>query len=105
MADAERPELPGEDLVSVGLEDLAAGRESIESLLVACARPRLRDLGIEVAAPVDENELELRLYRLLRERHPEDAYPRYGALRRRLASYIHALEAQQGKALRAAQNR
>src|SRR5206468_4809728 len=40
--------LPGESLVTRGLEDLTAGRESAESLLVAIGAPRLRRLGVPV---------------------------------------------------------
>src|SRR5580700_10972617 len=40
--------LPGHELVSAGLADLAAGRESEASLVVTMAAPRLRALGFEV---------------------------------------------------------
>jgi hypothetical protein len=42
MTDPE-PALPGEDLIQRGLEDLAAGVESVESLLVSIGpmRPNL----------------------------------------------------------------
>ncbi|HEV2998334.1 MAG TPA: hypothetical protein VGX16_04445 [Solirubrobacteraceae bacterium] len=59
--------LPGEELVSAGLADLAAGRESESSLLVAMAAPRLRALGIEVSAGGGERPSH-RLYELLSER-------------------------------------
>jgi hypothetical protein len=42
---ADEQDLPGADLVSTGLADLSAGRESIEALLVAVASERLRELG------------------------------------------------------------
>lgn len=41
-------DLPGHELASEGLLDLAAGRESPSSLLVAMAAPRLRALGFDV---------------------------------------------------------
>ena len=44
----EQADLPGYELVSEGLDDLAAGRESVSALLVAMAAPRLRALGIDV---------------------------------------------------------
>ena len=37
--------LPGGDLISRGLEDLARGDETTEALLVAIGAPRLRRLG------------------------------------------------------------
>ena len=40
--------LPGSDLIRQGLRDLAAGTESIESLLVLVGAPRLRRLGFDV---------------------------------------------------------
>jgi len=40
--------LPGSDLISQGLRDLASGTESIESLLVLVGAPRLRRLGFDV---------------------------------------------------------
>jgi hypothetical protein len=43
-----RTDLPGYELVSEGLDDLAAGRESESALLVAMSAPRLRALGIDV---------------------------------------------------------
>jgi hypothetical protein len=41
-------QLPGEDLVQRGLEDLAVGVESVESLLVSIGAPRLAALGLPV---------------------------------------------------------
>lgn len=41
-------DLPGYELVSAGLDDLAAGRETESALLVAMAAPRLRAIGIDV---------------------------------------------------------
>lgn len=40
--------LPGHDLISAGLGDLAAGRATEAALLVEMAAPRLRSLGLEV---------------------------------------------------------
>lgn len=56
--------LPGAELVVEGLDDLAAGRESVSSLL------------IEIGAPRHE---------------PDSAYSRYNALLRRLVSFERAL--------------
>ena len=36
---------PGADLVETGFADLAAGRETIESLLVSIGAPRLETIG------------------------------------------------------------
>ena len=83
--------LPGEDLVRRGLADYQAGRRSAESFLVQIARPRLENCGLLSPNNVDELELELELYRLLREQGG-DAYARYNALLRELSSFENALD-------------
>src|SRR5690606_5769327 len=98
---AELDALPGGDLVGRGLADLDHGRRTAEALLVLAAAGRLRALGLPVpAAPGGDVELEL--YGLLRHEEPDGAYGRYRALRARLASFVHALEAEEGRAIRRA---
>lgn len=82
-------ELPGADLVGKGMADLKAGRESIESLLVAIGAPRLRQLGLQV--PHVPSGAEHRLYALLGDAGLESAHSRYNALVRRLVSFERAL--------------
>ena len=82
--------LPGGELVEKGLSDLANGMETVESLLVSIGSPRLRRLGFEVTAPVDD--AEERLYLLLARDDPEGAHSRYNALVRRLVSFERAAE-------------
>ena len=41
-----RERFPGEELVEPGLTDLAAGRRSVEALLIAAAGPRLERAGV-----------------------------------------------------------
>lgn len=84
--------LPGHELVSTGLADLAAGRESEASLLVAMAAPRLRALGFEVpAAPQTDTRPSHRLYELLTERGT-GAHSHYNALVARITSFARAAE-------------
>lgn len=91
-------DLPGEALVSKGLDDLKAHRCTIASCLVEIARSRLSDAGLRYAsARPPQEEPELRLYRLLRQ-EGGDAYSRYNALVRELVSFEQALEARQRKA-------
>jgi hypothetical protein len=59
-------DLPGYELMSAGLDDLAAGRESESALLVAMAAPRLRAVGIDVPQGGGEQPSH-RLYELLTE--------------------------------------
>jgi hypothetical protein len=84
------PQLPGEDLVQRGLDDLAAGVESVESLLVSIGAPRLTGLGVAVENPFPSPEH--RLYALLSTEEPASAHSRYNALIRRLVSYERAAE-------------
>jgi hypothetical protein len=83
--------LPGSDLIKQGLRDLAAGTESIESLLVLIGAPRLRRLGFDV--PDDTPYLpEDRLYAKLAEEDSDSAHSRYNALIRKLVSFERAAE-------------
>jgi large subunit ribosomal protein L27 len=81
--------LPGEDLIKQGLDDLAAGRETIEALLVSIGSPRLRQIGVAVPDPIFTKP-EHRLYELLRAEDSDSAHSRYNALIRRLVSYERA---------------
>jgi len=80
--------LPGGMLIRQGIADLLAGETSIGACLVAIALPRMKALGL---VPNDFRpaiaEGELTLYRLLRTQ-PGDAYFRYNALLRELASFL-----------------
>jgi hypothetical protein len=83
-------DLPGHDLVTTGLEDLAAGRESTAAMLVSMAAPRLRAVGIDVP-PCAERVPSHRLYELL-EREGPGAHSRYNALVGRIVSFARAAE-------------
>ena len=83
--------LPGEKLISTGVEDLFAGRETIEALLVAVGAPRLRRIGLELPAVLPANP-EHRLYELLAQDDQNSAHSRYNSLIRRLVSYERAAE-------------
>ena len=84
-----RHDLPGRDLIDQGLADLASGAETAESLLVSIGAPRLRQLGVAVAATFPSSEH--RLYALLSRSDPDSAHARYNALLRRLVSFERAL--------------
>ena len=90
-ASAVRDRFPGDDLINQGLTDLGAGEETIAALLVAMARPRLRQLGIDVP----ESRLDSsgrRLYTLLEQIDAGDAQARYNALLTRVVAYCQARE-------------
>ena len=84
--------LPGSDLIRQGLRDLAAGTESIESLLVLVGAPRLRRIGFDVPHDDSPDFPEDRLYAKLAEKDSDTAHSRYNALIRRLVSFERAAE-------------
>jgi hypothetical protein len=82
-------QLPGQDLIEQGLDDLTAGAETAAALLVSIGAPRLRQLGVAVANPIPGSEH--RLYELLSRADSDSAHSRYNALIRRLVSFERAL--------------
>jgi hypothetical protein len=82
-------DLPGWEIVDVGLHDLEDGRrDSIPALVVSIGAPRLGQLGITVTSPVADAEHTL--YELLAAEDPDAAHGRYNALVRRLVSFERA---------------
>jgi len=95
--------LPGAELVTEGMVDVAAGRETIAGELVKIGSPRLRDCGVEVAVlPKDALEADHRLYHLLGAIHGREAHSQYNALIRQLVSFERALEQRVSRARRSA---
>jgi hypothetical protein len=92
--------LPGEDLVTQGLADLAKCILSESALLVLVAGPRLRGLGIEVPKWPLDRPYEHALYSLIEKRLGTGAHSYYNSLIRRIVSYAHALEREQSRAER-----
>lgn len=90
--------LPGEDLVSQGLNDLAHDRLTEPALLVLIAAPRLRGLGLAVPQRTSTIPFEHQLYSRLEERFNTGAHSQYNSLIRRIVSYARALERQQQRA-------
>jgi hypothetical protein len=83
-------DLPGAELVDVGIADLASGRETIEALLVASAAERFAELGRPVRS-IDPDGLATRLYALIEAAVGDDhAHAHYNAVRRRLESYLRS---------------
>jgi hypothetical protein len=89
-------DLPGHELVSAGLTDLAAGRESESALIVAMAAPRLRALGYDVP-PSPVQRPSHRLYELLAQ-NGRDPHSRYNALVRRMMRFARAAERMSSRA-------
>lgn len=82
--------LPGAELVAKGIDDLARGVESDESLLVSIAAPRLRRLGFRLPRSIASPEH--RLYGRLASKDSDAAHSRYNALIRRIVSFERAAE-------------
>lgn len=83
--------LPGAAAIRAGLEDLAAGRESVESLLIQIGAPRLSWLGVMLPSSPDVNA-DRRLYQLLSLQHGNAAHSQFNSLIRQLVSFERALE-------------
>lgn len=81
--------LPGGELVDAGLSDLAGETETIGSLLVAIAEPRLRREGVPVPA-VAITDPESKLYRLLSASEGDLAHARYQAYLEQIESFSDA---------------
>jgi hypothetical protein len=90
--------LPGEELVTEGLADLAAGRETDCSLLLQVAAPRLGRLGIRIDVPASPTPREHMLYERLEQRLGSAAHSYYNSLIRRIVSFARALEHQESLA-------
>jgi hypothetical protein len=92
--------LPGADVVRAGLKDLAAGRESVASLLIQIGAPRLNWLGISLPTQPDL-DADRRLYRLLAAQHGNEAHSQFNSLIRQLVSFERGLERRLGARQRA----
>jgi hypothetical protein len=82
--------LPGAEIIDRGLEALAAGSESVESLVVSLAAPRLRREGVPLPGRVIP-DADMRLYRLLERTSGDLAHARYLAYLRQVASFADSL--------------
>jgi hypothetical protein len=80
--------LPGGEAIDIGLADLAAGRTSLESLLVSVAAPRLRREGIPVGETLANAEDQL--YDMLVQTSGDLAHARYLAWLKVAESFANA---------------
>jgi hypothetical protein len=88
--------LPGAEIVSAGMADLAAGRDTAEASAVLMAATRLRQSGIKVPTASTEQPPAHRLYEQLAREDPRAAHSRYNAIVRRLVSFARASERARG---------
>lgn len=81
--------LPGGETIDSGLDDLVSGEESIESLLVSLAAPRLRREGVPLPTTI-LSDANRRLYRLLEHKNEKLAHARYLAWLNQIVSFADA---------------
>lgn len=81
--------LPGGAMIDRGLDDLADGVESTESLVVSLAAPRLRREGVPVPSAC-LRDADRRLYRRLESEGDALAHARYLAWLRQASSFADA---------------
>ena len=81
--------LPGGEMIDSGLNDLVSGKETIESLVVSLAAPRLRRERIPLPTAILP-DADRRLYRLLERTNADLAHARYLACLRQVASFADA---------------
>jgi len=81
--------LPGGEIVDAGLDGLVRGEESVASLLVSLAAPRLRREGVPLPRDVFE-DADVRLYRLLEQDDAGLAHTRFLACLRQAESFANA---------------
>lgn len=99
ISDEDFAGLPGADLVLAGLKEIRDGAPGEYGMLVLIASPRLNGLGLNIPASINlDRPLEHELYSRLELSPAGDAYSRYNALLRSIASFCHALEQQLSRA-------
>lgn len=84
--------LPGYELYKEGKETLGRGEyRSAPAQLLLMAKTRLRNAGLEIEAPHQDEPAHLMFYRLLADAHP-DAHAMYNAYLQRLDKFCRAVE-------------
>ena len=89
MPPQKRDRLPGAEIVLPGIEDLRAGRETVNALAVRAAAARL-GVSALVGDADSEEPAAHRLYRRLSNELGDGAHSRYNAILGRVASFARA---------------
>lgn len=79
-------------MIRKGLNDLARGERTVESLLIQIGWPRLRLSGAPVQTLPRDINADHKLYDLLCESHGPEAHSQYNSFVRELVSFERALE-------------
>lgn len=89
----ELASLPGAEIALPGMEDLRAGRDTVDAAAVLVAATRLRRAGFDVPSGRDlPSEPGHHLFELLVDGEALDPHSRYNAILRRIDSFARALE-------------
>ena len=95
MDSIEYANLPGGEILMLGLRDAALQVRSVESLLIQMAAPRLRAHGIVPEQSLHQKQpFHHELYEKLDALYGSDAFARYNSLMQRLDSLLNALDNQ-----------
>jgi hypothetical protein len=89
VPEQELDKLPGAEIVLPGIEDVEAGRETINALAVRAAASRLGVPQLVHDAEADEPAAH-RLYQRLNDELGDGAHSRYNAILARVASFARA---------------
>lgn len=89
MPEQELDKLPGAEIVLPGIEDLEAGRDTIDALAVSAAATKLGVSDLVVATDAEEPAAH-RLYQRLNSELGDTAHSRYNAILSRVASFARA---------------
>ncbi len=85
--------LPGAEIALPGVEDLEAGRDTVDAAAVLVAATRLRQAGFDVPeGPAMQGEPGHHLFRMLVDAETPGPHSRYNAILRRIDSFARALE-------------
>jgi hypothetical protein len=88
----ELERLPGAEVVLAGIEDLRAGRSSVNASAVQSAATRLRRLGLDAPGAEGADPASHRLYAQLSAELGDAAHARYNAILSRVASFAGSAE-------------
>jgi hypothetical protein len=92
MVEESLKDLPGAEIVLAGIEDLAAGRATVNATAVQSAATRLRRIGLDAPSAAGDVPAAHLLYRQLSDQLGDAAHSRYNAILARVARFAGAAE-------------
>jgi hypothetical protein len=92
MPTVDLKSLPGAEIVLPGIDDIEAGRCSVNAIAVQLAATRLRGIGLNASKSAAGTPASHQLYERLSEELGDGAHSRYNAILARVASFAGAAE-------------